>query len=75
MVTAGGVDRAGLDLAAGVDTPDEEELPAMTSCWAGDIALGNADARATGEALSKDRNYDCYCLLPVRTFEARKQAT
>ena len=55
MVTAGGVDRAGLDLAAGVDTPDEEELPAMTSWAAGDIALGNADARATGEALSKDR--------------------
>ena len=59
MVTAGGVDRAGLALAVGVDTPDDEELPAMKS-WAGDIAFGNADARATGEALSKDRNYDGY---------------
>ena len=31
MVTAGGVDRAGLALAAGVDTPDEDELPAATN--------------------------------------------
>lgn len=31
MVTAGGVDWAGLALAAGVDTPDDDELPAVKS--------------------------------------------
>ena len=31
MVTAGGVNRAGLALAAGVDTPDDDELPATKS--------------------------------------------
>ena len=59
MVTAGGVDRAGLARAAGVDTPeDDDESPAAEvagegASGAGDAAFGKAVASAMGEALEE----------------------
>ena len=58
MVTAGGVDRAGLARAAGVDTPEDDdespaEVAAEVASGAGDDTFGKAVASAMGEALEE----------------------